>query len=783
MRRSAILATCFAILVALAAIPIKAEEETAQPKNVIGKWLVLGPVAQPTPAFADQDSCEASNDLLEINHLPTGILFPSPGDEVDCFGTNTSWNLVEAGSDGAIGLDATSGHEDGQPSVVWLATTVRNDRFSTLNLEIESEHPARFFLDDSEVESGDEIELARGTHQFLIQSVFDPEVTETWSIRTELSGEFAESIEVSIDQGRDLGILDVTDITTAAGIDLSPDGHRVVMSLTRVLPGTDQRESWIEIRSTIDGSLLRTLRGSSDISQVRFAPTGGMISYVSRNPNTKEYDVLVADQDLGSASILIRGVADFESYIWSPLGDLIVYSVETEAEQDERGIKRLRGLLDRMAGNRDLSSLYAASIPSGITRRLTSGDLSVGALAFSPDGTRLLVTREREDLSQRPYSVTELWELNLADGGARKLRDGRWIQDAAYSPDGKTIVVQAGPSEFGEAGIAVGLEAPVNDYDGQLFVFDPETDSVDAITRDFDPAVASFQWSVFDGAVYLLAADGHRRGLFQYSFEKKEFRPIDTGIESLESFAIAEEGATIVASGTSVWTPQRVIALDAEDEEPRLIVEPGAARFQGVRRGDVETWNFKASDGRLVNGRVYLPVGFEPGGQYPAIVNYYGGTSPMNRSFGGRYPAEWWAANGYVVYVLTPTGAYGWGQDESAVHVNDWGEVTSRQIIEATGAFLEAHPFVDPKRVGCIGASYGGFMTMSLVTKTDIFAAAVAHAGISALVVLGRGLLGIQLWGGGQRRQFSLEPEGHLCRAEPALQRRPGDDPGSADPR
>ena len=175
------------------------------------------------------------------------------------------------------------------------------------------------------------------------------------------------------------------------------------------------------------------------------------------------------------------------------------------------------------------------------------------------------------------------------------------------------------------------------------------------------------------------------------------------------------------------------MVLDDAGAPPRVLFEPATERYSNVRRGDVEPWNFTSSDGRSVVGRVYLPIGFDPAGRYPAIVNYYGGTSPIDRSFGGRYPAEWWAANGYVVYVLTPTGAYGWGQEESTVHVNDWGEVTGRQIIGATGAFLKAHPFVDPQRIGCIGASYGGFMTMRLVTETDLFAAAVAHAGISAL--------------------------------------------------
>ena len=88
---------------------------------------------------------------------------------------------------------------------------------------------------------------------------------------------------------------------------------------------------------------------------------------------------------------------------------------------------------------------------------------------------------------------------------------------------------------------------------------------------------------------------------------------------------------------------------------------------------------------------------------------------------------------GYVVYVLQPSGATGFGQAFSALHVNDWGKITAGEIIEGTKKFLDAHPFVDKKHVGCIGASYGGFMTELLLTKTDIFAAAVAHAGINLI--------------------------------------------------
>jgi dipeptidyl aminopeptidase/acylaminoacyl peptidase len=92
-----------------------------------------------------------------------------------------------------------------------------------------------------------------------------------------------------------------------------------------------------------------------------------------------------------------------------------------------------------------------------------------------------------------------------------------------------------------------------------------------------------------------------------------------------------------------------------------------------------------------------------------------------------------YAAQGYVVYTLNPSGTTGFGQEFSARHVNAWGKVTADEIIKGTETFCQEHPFVDAKKIGCIGASYGGFMTQYLQTRTDLFAAAISHAGISAL--------------------------------------------------
>jgi dipeptidyl aminopeptidase/acylaminoacyl peptidase len=150
-----------------------------------------------------------------------------------------------------------------------------------------------------------------------------------------------------------------------------------------------------------------------------------------------------------------------------------------------------------------------------------------------------------------------------------------------------------------------------------------------------------------------------------------------------------------------------------------------------IALGDFDDWNFQSSRGDAIYGRYYLPPHFDASRQYPMLVYYYGGCSPVGRYLESYYNFHGWAAMGYIVYVIQPSGATGFGQEFAARHVNAYGDYTADDIIEGTKKFCAEHPFVNSKKIGCLGASYGGFMTMYLQTKTDIFAAAMAHAGIS----------------------------------------------------
>ena len=743
--------TCIVLLVASSLSvfsgPANAAKEAAddRPRKTeieVERWLVLGPAPYFPPVFHDAEKGGYDlEDLIASTPLPIDTLKPAQGASVGWFsGESLRWTARAAGRRGRLELDADLADE--APAIAWLAIYIRARSWVELELRLLGRHPRRAWLDgeplvdggkDEDDEVEEEVELTPGSHLLLVQTVRDPTRDARWFAGARLSAEHASAgVEVFTAPERDVELRDVLDAPRITSLAVAPDGLRVATSFDRTIPGDDDTETWIEIRDTATGKLVRGWPEDERSGNVGWSPDGKYVSYVA-DVDDDSSSLFLFDTATAKAEPLLHEVKGLTGYLWSPTGRVIAYSTTVKAEKDERGIKRLEGLLDRQSGYRDKQVLRLVTVPDGVRRRLTAGELTSVARAFSPDGDKLLFSREVEDLTERPYTRTELWEAEIATVAATKLRDFRWLNDVTYAPHGERLLVSTQPQEFGDSGLDLPRDIVPNSYDSQLYIWNPATDEVDPITRDFDPAVSGMIWSRQDGRIYVTAVDRDFERVFRYEHERRSWTTLGTGFEVVGNLALARGAPTAVAVGSSAWSPEGLFALDLRSGAARPLAHPADSWFESVGRGTVEPWSFTASNGRTIDGRLYLPPDFDAGKKYPAIVYYYGGVSPVDRGFGGRYPKEWWASRGYVVYVLQPSGAFGYGQAHSAAHVNDWGKTSSEEIIEGTRKLLASHPYIDPERVGCIGASYGGFMTMLLVTKTDLYAAAVAHAGISSI--------------------------------------------------
>jgi len=408
--------------------------------------------------------------------------------------------------------------------------------------------------------------------------------------------------------------------------------------------------------------------------------------------------------------------------------------VKEEGPKEGKDLIRVQEPTDRLPGFRDRSFIWRYSLATGLYEQLTYGYNSTYINDISQDSRYLLFSTSERVYTSLPHSRNSLYKLDLNTLAVDTIWEkASYVNQASFSPDGKQLLVSGAGAAFDNIGLNIREGQICNTYDGRLYLYDPATTKATALMKDFDPNVIKAEWSRFDNQIYILTEDRDYQNLYVCNPINGKMKKIEAGEDVIQNFSLAETAPVFYYYGQSVSNANRLYSYNAKTNKRQLMYDLSAEKLKDITLGEVHDWSFTSADGSTIDGRYYLPPNFDSSKKYPMIVYYYGGTSPTNRMLEMRYSMHMYAALGYVVYTLNPSGTTGYGQEFAARHVNAWGKVTADEIILGTQQFCKEHAFVNPKKIGCIGASYGGFMTQYLQTRTDIFAAAVSHAGISAL--------------------------------------------------
>lgn len=461
---------------------------TAGPPNPevtlsVPRFLLLGPAPVPRPLFhGEARSGYSPRELVTTPLLAGSGSRMAAGASVPWLdGTALTWQQRETGDAGLVALRRAPQAAD-SPTVALLVATVQVERFVSAQVEVAGNGLRHLLVDGVGVTSGSPpgspepgeakgtVELVPGTHLLAVQALEERNDGAPWEVGVRLRVPVAEGITFSLPPQRELDLLDVLDRPDVTSVAVSADGSLAALAWRRVLPGTDEGESWVEVRATSDGSRRWTFRGGWEASDVAFAPAGRVLAWLAKDKTAEKgaesATLWSANLDTGEVRPLVERLEGLKRFLFDPTGTAVVVATVAKAAPDPRGVKVLEGLLDRQKGYRDKEVLWFVRLSGGPRVRLTAGALTTRAAAFSPDGRRLLLRREVEDLSQRPFSRHELWELDLATFSARKLRDFRWLDDVSYAPDGRRLVVVAGPSAFGEVGRNLPPDVTPNEGDG-----------------------------------------------------------------------------------------------------------------------------------------------------------------------------------------------------------------------------------------------------------------------------------------------------------------------------
>ena len=465
--------------------------------------------------------------------------------------------------------------------------------------------------------------------------------------------------------------------------------------------------------------------------QLNWMPKSELLYYLSKEG--EQTNLSTINPETLEEIILVKNIPD-ERFTISPDEKLLFYS-KAERETEKTGdVFRLHTLTNRTGGKPSHPFIYCYDMKNGLSRQLTFGSHATSLNDISHDGKKILFSTYEETITERPFRKNSMFLLNIETMQIDTLwLDDKFASRAQFSPDGSNILILGAPEAFGGIGLNISERLIANSYDTQLFLMDLKTRKTEPLTKNFNPSVSSAIWNAYDGLIYILTTDEDRAPVYTYDIKTKKFTRLHSEEDVINNYQISEQSPVMAYVGVSLSNSSRAYMYDTKTKKTTLIADPYAENLSQLRLGEVKDFNFTNSDGVEIKGYYYLPPDFDPTKKYPLIVNYYGGTTPTERIFESRYPKHVYAALGYVVYVVQPSGAIGFGQEFSALHVNTWGIRSSDDIIEGTEKFVAQHSFVDGKKIGCIGASYGGFMTLHLQTRTDLFAAAVSHAGISSI--------------------------------------------------
>jgi len=676
------------------------------------------------------DSTDIKGNRYKADLLKTEVVVSPDAFASDIVTTDTTGLLTLAGREGE--------------NILYIVTTrLRAERFMKADLKITSPLPF-----DASVEG-----LGKATKSEAQDSI-SPQSTRTIALRMEPGktypvtlkvlvssdgkGDFCIKCEVEAKKEfKDVActtgmsqkgrfMLDNTVYNNrVTGVQLSPSGKYLITRYSYTY-SADRSDSRAELTEVKTGKHLAYVNGN-----LRWMPKTDKLWYTRRAAVGS--DLIIVDPVTQQEEILFRSLPD-ERFQWFPDEKKMIVMKNDEGARDNGPLKHILSPRDRIPGNRNSAYPCIYYPESGTTERLTFGKQSTYVADISPDGKKVLLQSSDEDVSRHPYYYTStLSEFDLTTRTIDTIfTDKPYVGGVEYSPDGTKLLFTGGPEAFDGIGKNCGSLPIANDYDKQAFIMDLPTREVEAITRDFDPSIENIIWNRADGNIYLRVTEADEVHVYVYSPKARTMRllPLETPVVS--SFVLPAEDASVAAYyGTDDHSAGRAYLYLTKKGTSRLIADPMKEQLDQLELGQTEAWNFTASDGTLITGKCCLPPAFDASKKYPMIVYYYGGTTPTTKGISSPYCAQLLASRGYVVYVIQPSGTIGFGQEFSARHVNAWGKWTAGDIIEGVQKFCAAHPFVDAEHVGCMGASYGGFMTQYLQTQTDIFAAAVSHAGIS----------------------------------------------------
>ena len=221
-----------------------------------------------------------------------------------------------------------------------------------------------------------------------------------------------------------------------------------------------------------------------------------------------------------------------------------------------------------------------------------------------------------------------------------------------------------------------------------------------------------------------------QQNLYRVDVATGQMTRIDEGGKGWHSGHLSDSGRYLIDSYQEPDVPRNIAIVDTRaNKQRRYFTAPDP--WQGYNVPEYRCGSIKAADGSTdLYYRMVMPVDFDPQKKYPTVVYVYGGPHAHNVDARWHYSSRSWetymAQRGYLLFILDNRGSENRGRDFEQATFRQLGQVEMQDQMRGVD-FLRTLNYVDTARLGVHGWSFGGFMTISLMTNyPDVFKVGVA---------------------------------------------------------
>lgn len=346
-------------------------------------------------------------------------------------------------------------------------------------------------------------------------------------------------------------------------------------------------------------------------------------------------------------------------------------------------------------------------------------------LAWSNDSKQIAYTcRKKTGLEYSVSTDSDIYLYNTEAGETRNLckedatdKNLGYDTNPKFSPDGKSIAWQSMERD--------GYESDRN----RLCVMDLKSGEKTYVTEAFQSGVDDYCWAP-DGKTLYFVGVWHATSMVHSTNLKGEVKQLTDGMYDYTSVAMLNN-KQLLTKRHSLSEADELFTVDLKKKNAvTRITKENDQIFSQLQMGKVEARWTKTVDGKDMLSWVVYPANFNPNKKYPTLLFCQGGPqSPVSQFWSYRWNLQLMAANDYIIIAPNRRGLPGFGMEWLEDISTNYGGHCMDDYLSAIDDIAK-EPYVDKDRLGCVGASFGGYSVYWLAGHHNKrFKAFIAHDG------------------------------------------------------